>query len=227
MTDQLNKLKKSFESLNKNLYRTNKIVELYSPLHEILNNIVNDSKIISDVVKKSEHFEKFVEDEIKKRELISLFKKMNTTVSGIKDEINVFFKEIQEVDNFLEKFRSYRTYSFPDTLKTKEFLEKMISSFDIKEFILKFSMVGNIDLNEISLKVNGKRQGIDIVVFPENINLIFGELLKSKSAKFRLVSEAITIYFEKENVLYIEGQSKKVKLCDIEAQSFSAKIFSD
>jgi len=57
--------------------------------------------------------------------------------------------------------------------------------------------------------------------------LIFDELLKSKTVKFRLVCDSITIYFEKDTVLYIEGQSKKIKLCDIEANNFNAKLLED
>jgi len=227
MVDINNKLKKSFESMNKNLYRTNRVIELYNPLHDILNGLINDYKELNDIVKKNEHLEKEMESEINKRELISLFKKMNSTVSNIKEEMDSFYKEMHEADKFLEKYRAYRTYFFSDTLKAKEYLQKLISSFDIKEFTLKFNVVGTIDLNEISTKIKGKKQGIDIIVFSENIDLIFDELLKSKTVKFRLVCDSITIYFEKDTVLYIEGQSKKIKLCDIEANNFNAKLLED
>jgi hypothetical protein len=224
MTDINSKMKKSFESINKNLYRTNKVLELYSPLRSILNNLILDYKNISEVAKKNEHLEKDIEEEIKKRELISLFKKMNTTVSEIKEEMDVFYKEMKDADSFLEKFRSYRTYMFADTLKTKEYIEKLLSSFDIQEFVLKFNVVGTVDLVDVANKVKGKKQGIDIIVFSENLNLIFDEILKSKTVKFRLATKVVTIYFEKDTVLYIEGPSKKIKLCDIEAQNFNAKI---
>lgn len=227
MTDINNKIKKSFESLNKNLYRTNKVLELYNPLHDIINSLINDYKEISDIIKKNEHLEKDVEEEIKKRELISLFKKMNLTVSEIKEEMDIFYKEMQDADKFLEKYRSYRTYIFSDTIKAKEYIEKLVSSFDIKDFVLKFNVVGTIDLSDVSQKVKGKKQGIDIIVPSENIYLIFDEILKSKTVRFRLITDSITIYFEKDTVLYIEGQSKKVKLCDIEAQNFNAKIIED
>lgn len=227
MTDIQNKIKKAFESMNKNLYRTNKVLELYTPLRDILNTLIKDYKDISETVKKNEHLNKEVEEEIKKRELISLFKKMNKAVSEIKEEVDIFYKEMQDTDEFLERYRSYRTYIFNDTIKTKEYLEKLISSFDIKEFILKFNVVGNIDLVDVANKVNGKKQGIDIIVPSQNLPLIFNHILKSKSARFRLVTDTVVIYFEKDNVLYIEGLCKKIKLCDIEAQNFNAKVLDE
>ncbi len=227
MTDINSKVKKSFESINKNLYRTNKVLELYNPLHDIINSLINDYKEIYEIGKKNEHLEKEIEEEIKKRELISLFKKMHLTVAEIKEEMDIFYKEMQDADKFFEKYRTYRTYVFTDTLKAKDYIQKLISSFDIKDFILKFNVVGTIDLSDISTKVKGKKQGIDIVVPSENLGLIFDEILKSKTVKFRLVSDAITIYFEKDIILYIEGQSKKIKLCDIEAQNFNAKVIED
>lgn len=227
MTDVNNRLKKSFESLNKNLYRTNKVLELYGPLHDILNSLINDCKEISDISKKNQHLLGEIEEDIKKREFISLFKKMNSVVCEIKDEFDIFHKEMQDADKFLESYRSYRTYAFPDTMKTKEFIKKIFSSFDISTFILKFSVVGTIDLLDVANKVKGKKQGVDIIVPSENLEFIFSEILKSKTVKFRLITDVVTIYFEKDTILYIEGQSKKIKLCDIEAQNFNAKIFEN
>jgi len=227
MTDINAKLKKSFESMNKNLYRTNKVLELYTPLRDILNTLIKDYKDISETVKKNEHLNNDVEEEIKKRELISLFKKMNQVVTEIKEEVDIFNKEMLDANHFLEKYRSYRTYFFTDTIKTKEYIQKLISSFDVKDFILKFNVVGNIDLLEVANKVKGKKQGIDIIVPSENLPFIFDHILKSKSAKFRLVTDAVVIYFEKDTVLYIEGVSKKIKLCDIEAQNFNAKVLDN
>ncbi len=224
MSDVNTKLKKSFESINKNLYRTKKVLDLYNPLHNILNELVNNFKEISEIVDKHKYLEKEVEDEIKKRELISLFKKMNTAVLEIKDDIDAFNKEMQNANQLLENYRSYRNYTFSDTLNSQEFVKKLIDSLNIKEFILKFNVVGTIDLNEVSNKVKGKKQGIDIIVSSENINLIYSEILKSKTIKFRLVCDVITIYFEKDTVLYIEGPSKKIRLCDIEAPNFNAKV---
>ncbi|MDD3975559.1 MAG: hypothetical protein PHN22_00125 [Candidatus ainarchaeum sp.] len=227
MADIDTKLKKSFESLNKNLYRTNKVVELYTPLYEIINNISKDLKDISEIKNKNSHLEKDIEKEIKKRELISLFKKMHTTVCEIKEDIDVFYKDMCDGNKFLEEYRSYRTYVFADTLKTKDFIKKIIDSFNIEEFILKFNVVGTVDLLEISEKIKGRKMGIDIVMPSKNIDLVFEEILKSKATKFRLISENIVIYFEKDTILYIEGLSKKIKLCDIDAQSFNAKIIDN
>ncbi len=224
MTDINNKLKKSFESLNKSLYRTNKVIELYGPLHDILNNLIIDYREIAEIAKKNTYVEKDIEEEIKKRKLISLFKKMNLTVSEIKEEVNDLQKEMEDANSFLERYRSYRTYTFSDTINAKGYIEKLFNSFDVKEFILKFNVVGTVDIVEVANKVKGKKQGIDIIVPSENLGLIFDEILKSKTVKFRLITDVITIYFEKDTVLYIEGQSKKIKLCDIEAQNFNAKV---
>lgn len=224
MTDVNNKLKKSFESINKNLYRTKKVLDLYNPLQEILKEVTDNFQEISKTVELQKHLEKDVEEEIKQRELISLFKKMKSVVFDIKEDMNVFYKELENANKFLENYRSYRNYTFKDTTKSHEFVKKIIDSFNIKEFILRFNVVGTIDLNEVAKKVNGKRQGIDIIVSSENLSLIYSEILKSKSIKFRLVCEFINIYYESGINLYIEGPSKKIRLCDIEASNFDAKI---
>jgi len=227
MSDVNSKLKKSFESLNKGLYRTSKATELYIPLSDIFKEIIKDFKEIELINKKNTHLEKDIEQEIKKRELIPLYKKMNLIVSNIKNDMDLFNKELDLGNNFLEKYRTYRTYIFSDSKKSQEYLKKLIDSFSIDELILKVNVVGTIDLNEISEKIKGKKIGTDIIILPENINLIYDEILKSKAIKFRLVTDSIVIYFEKDNVLYIEGPSKKIKLCDIDAQSFGAKILEE
>ena len=195
MAEVDNKLKKAFESLNKNLYRTNKVVELYTPLYEIINTISKDLKDISEIKKKNAHLEKDIEKEIKKRELISLFKKMQLAVSEIKEDIDIFYKEMCDGNKFLEEYRSYRTYVFSDTTKTRDFIKKLVDSFSIEEFTLKFNVVGTVDLQEVSEKIKGRKIGIDIIVPSKNINLIFEEILKSKTTKFKLISENILIYF--------------------------------
>jgi len=227
MVDINNKLRKIFESLNKTLYRSNKAVELYTPLYEIFNDLSRDIKEVADIQKKNTHLDKEIELEIKKRELVSLFKKMYNVISGIKEDMDNFYKELVDGDKFLEKFRSYRTYVFQDTKKSHEYLKKIIDSFNIEEFILKFNVVGTIDLNDVSSKVKGRKIGIDIIVPSENLNLIYEEILKSKTVKFRLITNTVVIYFEKDNILHIEGPSKKIKLCDIEAQGFKAKILDN
>ena len=227
MADADVKLKKLFEAMNKNLYKSNKVLEQYAPIYEIYNGICMDVKEIADLLKKNPQLEKETEDEIKRRELISLHKKMTTVVANIKTEVDTLYKEMVNDSKFLEQYRNYRTYIFPDSKKTQDFLKKTFDGFNIESFVLKFNVVGNINLAEITEKVKGKKNGIDIIVPAENLNLVFEEVLKSQTSKFRLVTEPITIYIEKETVLYIEGQSKKVQLCDIDAQNFGANILDN
>ncbi len=227
MNDVNTKLKKTFESLNKNLYRTNKTLELYNPVSEIFNSITTDIKEIESLFEKNSHLEKEIEDEVKKRELIALYKKMHNVVSQIKEEIDYLYKDMNDGDKFLEKFRGYRTYIFKDSVKTKDFLKKIIQSFSIETFTLKFNVVGNIDLADVANRVQGKKNGIDIIVPSENVSLIFEEVIKAQTTKFRLMSEKITIYFEKENIVYIEGPSKSIEFADGDARQFGAQILEN
>jgi len=227
MNDVNTKLKKTFESLNKNLYRTNKTLELYNPVSEIFNSITTDLKEIESLYEKNKHLEKELEDEIKKRELLSLYKKMHNVVSQIKDEIDYLYKDMNDGNKFLEEFRGYRTYIFKDSVKTQEFLKKLIQTFSIETFNLKFNVVGNIDLADIATRVQGKKNGIDISVPTENISLIFEEVIKAQTTKFRLIAEKITIYFEKENIVYIEGPSQSIKFADGDAKQFGAQVLEN
>jgi hypothetical protein len=227
MQEENTKLNKLFESLNKNLYRTNKILELYTPLCEIFSSLSNDLEELNKTIKNLPYLNSQVEQEIKKRELISLYKRMEGVVCNIKDEINYFYDKIEKGDNIFEEFRGHRTYVFENANKSKLFLKKISDVFNIDQFILKFSVVGTVDLNDIAKHIKGKKYGIDIIVPRENIDLIYEEILKSKTTKFRLVYESLAIYFEKDNVLRIEGASKKIKLCDINAKEFDAKLLDN
>lgn len=227
MVEQSNKLIKLFENLNKNLYRTNKIVELYNPLKEILVSVNQNIDELILIDTKESHLHEQIEKEIKKRELISLYKKMDQTIGAIKEEVDYFYDQTHRGEALFEKFRSYRTYIFENPQKSQEYLNKLINIFNIDCFTLKFNVVGTIDLSEIAKMVHGKKVGIDIVIDVNNINLIYEELLKSKSAKFRLVFGQIAIYFEKDNVFYIEAPSKKIELCDSSAKEFNAKMLDN
>jgi len=227
MADVSIELKKKIESLNKTLYRSNKVSELYDPIFNIINDLLKDLKDIEKIYKKNEHLGADIEIEIRKRELLSLFKKMYNVIFAINQDMSSISKELLEGNKFFEKFRSYRTYVFKDAKKSQEYVNKLIELFSIKEFVLKFNVVGTIDLNDVTEKVNGTRKGIEIYVPSENLNLIYEEILKSKKIKFRLIFGSVVIYFEKDNVLYIEGTSKKIKLCDIEAAGFNAKILDN
>jgi hypothetical protein len=199
MVDISKKLTKTFESINKGLYRSNKAIELYSPFYKIFNDLIKDIKEIMDISKKNEYLNKNIENEIKQRELISLYKKMNVVISSVKKEIDNIYNEMQEGNKFLEKFRSYRSYVFSDTKKSRDYVKKIVDSFGIEQFTLKFNVVGTVDLNEVTSKIKGRKIGIDIIVPSENIDLIYEEILKSKSIKFRLISDSLVIYFEKDN----------------------------
>ena len=146
----------------------------------------------------------------------------------LKDEIDNYEKEINQGNVFLENFRTYRTIVFENSKKSKDYLTKIIDSFNIEEFVLKFSVVGTIDLNNIATHVGGRKVGIDIVVPASNIDLIFDEILKSQNMKFRLSSsEGIVVYFEKDNILHIEAPSKKIKLADSIAKEFDGKLLDE
>jgi hypothetical protein len=222
------KLSKLFDSLNKNLYKTNKVMELYKPMNEIINSIAQDVRQLEDISEKEPLFNQMVEEEVKRRELIGLYKKMQILIENLKDEIDNYEKEINQGNVFLENFRTYRTIVFENSKKSKDYLTKIIDSFNIEEFVLKFSVVGTIDLNNIATHVGGRKVGIDIVVPASNIDLIFDEILKSQNMKFRLSSsEGIVVYFEKDNILHIEAPSKKIKLADSIAKEFDGKLLDE
>jgi len=222
------KLSKLIESLNKGLYKTTKVMELYKPMNEIIGSITQDIKQLEDIGEKEPLFNQAIEEEIKKRELITLYKKMQILIENLKDEINNYEKEINQGNLFLENFRTYRTIVFENSKKSKEYLQKIIDAFNLEEFILKFSVVGTIDLNNIATHIGGRKLGIDIVFPASNIDLIFDEILKSQNLKFRLSSsEGIIIYFEKDNVLHIEAPSKKIKLADSIAKEFDGKLLNE
>ncbi len=227
MVEQSNKLLKLFESLNKNLYRTNKVVELYKPLNEILLNINQDIDQLIQIDKKEPHLVEQIEKEIKKRNIISLYKKLDETLCGLKEEVDYFYDQIHRGEKLFEKFRNYRTYVFENAKTSHDYLKKLIDIFNVDNFVLKFNVVGTVDLSEIAKQVNGKKVGIDILVSSENVHLVYEEILKTKPVKFRLVYNSIAIYFEKDNVLYIEAPSKKIELCDSSAKEFNAKLLDN
>jgi len=221
------KLTKLFDSLNKNVYKTNKLVELYKPMQEIMTSLTEDIKSLQDISEREPLLNSTIEEEIKKRDLISLYKKMQTLAENLKSEVDSFEKDIVTGSVFLEKFRCYRTIAFENTKKSREFLEKIVESFNIEEFVLKFNVVGTIDLGNIAEHVNGRKVGIDIIVPATNINLIYDEILKAQTVKFRLSSESIVVYFEKDNVLHLEAPSKKIKLADVVAKEFGGKLIDE
>ena len=152
---------------------------------------------------------------------------MQDVVCNIKEEVDYFYDQIHKGEELFEKFRSYRTYIFENPKKSLEYLKKLTEKFNITEFVLKFNVVGTVDLNEVAEHIKGKKFGIDIVFPKDNLHLIYEEILKSKSTKFRLIADQIVIYFEKDNILRIEGPSKKVKLCDIISKEFDVKLLDN
>lgn len=221
------KLSKLFDSLNKNLYKTNKLVELYKPMQEVIASIAQDIKDLQDISEKEPLLNSTIEEEIKKRDLISLYKKMNLLIENLQTEVSDYEKKIATGDVFLENFRCYRTISFEGPKKSREFLEKLVDSFEIQEFVLKFNVVGTIDLNNIAEHIQGRKVGIDIIVPATNIQLIYDEILKAQTLKFRLSCESLVIYFEKDTVLHIEGPSKKIKIADTIAKDFDGKLINE
>jgi hypothetical protein len=221
------KLTKLFDSLNKSLYKTNKLVELYKPMQEIIASLASDIKDLQDISEKEPLLNSTIEEEIKKRELISLYKKMLVLTENLSTEISTYEKNIAAGDVFLENFRCYRTTIFENSKKSREFLEKLVESFEISEFVLKFNVVGTIDLNNIAEHIQGRKVGIDIIVPATNINLIYDEILKAQTTKFRLASESLVIYFEKDTILHIEAPSKKIKIADTIAKDFGGKLINE
>lgn len=221
------KLSKLFESLNKGLYKTNKVMELYKPMNEVIEAVSQDIKQLEDLSEKEPLFNQMFEEEIKRRELITLYKKMQILINNLKDEMDNYQRDINLGNVFLEKFRTYRTIVFENSKKSKEYLRKIIDSFNIEEFNLKFSVVGTIDLNNIATHIGGKKVGIDVIFPASNIDLIFDEVLKSQNLKFRLSSENFIIYFEKDNILHLEAPSKKIKLADSIAKEFDGKLLDE
>ena len=227
MADEITNLKKQLDVLNKYLYKKNKVTEYYKQLNEILETIDKSLKEIQNISSTYSFVEDTLEQEIKQRKLIVLFKDMTALVGSITQEMDSIYKNLDAGNDFFEQFRSYRKYVFPDTKNSKGFLKKIIGTFNIQTFILRFGVVGNIDLQAIATKIQGKKVGTYIEVPAENIDLIYDELLKTGTIGFRLICEPIIIHFEKDTQLLIEGQSKKIKACDIDAQSFKAKLLGD
>jgi hypothetical protein len=110
------------------------------------------------------------------RDLIPLYKKMHVLIQQIKQDIDTFEKELQHGNQLLETFRSHRKIIFENAKKSKEFINKIIDSFNISEFVLKFNVVGTIDLNTIATHIEGRKVGTDIIVPSANLDLIYEEV---------------------------------------------------
>lgn len=201
--------------MEKDLYRINSqlkslhslepaIAEIYTSLLKLESNVRDDSKI-----------ESFFSQLMRERKILSLLKEMSLGLSKLKAAID----EKEDIDArsniFIESYRNYRLYTFPNPAATIEFINQLSEIYSFEYFYFKPQFIGTIDLDSIAKELRLAKEASGLKVQVSDMEKMFNYLLLNKinqNIVFDFTGIKLTLRGPK--ALHAESTNARIKRLD-------------
>ncbi len=154
---------------------------------------------------------KIIEEYLGKTKILEYLDLFNKEYQNLQEHINDIQK-IKELNEFLESFRTHRTYYLNDTL-LERFLSSFLNNYS-EDFKFKTEFAGQINLDDFANSVNGKKENNIVELkyekIPKAVKLGYNLGLK----KFIIESLNLKLVFKNNYILEIYSTSNMILKTD-------------
>ncbi|MFH1751680.1 MAG: hypothetical protein ABH821_01960 [archaeon] len=213
------RLREAVKTAEKEMYRTNLLLENLYKLNESMKTITSSLKEAESVTEDSPIMIEYFNELTNNKNLLKVFKELDNNLKRFNFILKDFESKVTQNALFLENFRNYRTYMFPSKNKEIEFIKQIAETLSISEFCFKPEMIGTMNIEEIAKDLKLIKENSCLIVQDEQIRRLLEFIERNERNKtFKLETDQIKITC-KANQITIETTNPQIKRIDQIAKS--------
>jgi hypothetical protein len=151
-------------------------------------------------------------NELKQKEIIDLFASIETDFEDLRQQMTRQSIEKEQILDFIESVRTKKSFSFTDTERAINFLEKTIEYLDASHIAVRPEFIGLVDLAPFAVDMKLARTNNGVIVEKERLSELIVALIARKSFHdliFETDKAKITLKTAQE--LMIEAENAAIK----------------
>lgn len=224
--EQRESVSKKMALLAKELRHANAQLAEFAVTKNALESIAFQIQELSQKLQSEPSLADFFERELQSQQIIELFNQLQAQLSSMKQQVLATEEQLLSHSIFLEKYRTYRHYSFSESQKTIAFLSELAELYGVQSFLFKPAFVGIISFEPVKKELEMERKEESAFLIPvTKLQGLFDYLYSKKFVNnFRLDSEKIRILCKTPRELKIEANNSTIKRLDRVVLSLEGKV---
>ncbi len=224
--EQRELVSKKMALLAKELRYANAQLSEFAVTKNALESIAFQIQELSEKLQNDSSLTDFFERELQSQQIIELFNQLQGKLSGLKQQVLATEEQLLSHSVFLEKYRTYRHYSFSESQKTLAFLSELAELYGVQTFLFKPAFVGMISFEPVKKELEMQKKEESAYLIPvSKLQGLFDYLFSKKFVtNFRLDSEKIRILCKTPRELKIEANNSIIKRLDRVVISLEGKV---
>ncbi len=123
--DQIGLLRNTLKSFERNVYTLNTELRDVYVLKEALERLMDSFESIKNMLKEHPELEPLVKDYMRHQDLLVYIKEMKHRYESLYTLFRTYYKHIESIESFFERYRDYRYYYVPEKEKMMRMIEML------------------------------------------------------------------------------------------------------
>jgi hypothetical protein len=225
-SEQQELLAKKMVLLAKELRHANLQLSEFAVIKNSLEAVVFQIQEMSEKLQSDSSLAGFFERELQNQQILELFNQLQAQLAGMKQQVLLTEERLLNHSVFLERYRSYRHYSFSDSQKTLSFLSQLAELYGLESFLFKPAFVGLVSFEPVKKELEMEKKEESTYRIPvSKVPELFNYLLSKKFVtNFRLDSEPVRVLCKNPREIKIESHNSIIKRLDRVVISLEGKV---
>lgn len=227
MEEELGRLKDALRRLQMGIYYLNTYLRESFEMKSTLESLEQAFEDYRQLIEELPDLDRVAEEYVREQDLLPVFKEMKARYDAIANLMRKYDDLIDEIDAYLERYRSYRYYMFPEDDSVARFVDAVFASrgdVNVKPLIMSGENIG-----EALEKLGGEQVSRLIYKFPgdraSNVADLF--LREFSNAGFAMEDHELKLTWKPEiNVLRVDAPKDKIFELDEIARRVGATVLS-
>lgn len=217
---------KKLAEIAKELRKTNSQLKEFDAVRYSVEKILSQLQELTEKTENKAELKEFFSKELQSQQIFELFGILQADLKQIKKIVLDFEEPVLQENVFLEGQRTYRYYSFSETMQTISFLNQLAELYSIQSFLFKPEFMGLVDFKplekELKLQIKDKAS---FIVPVSSAKRVIDFLVANKFSKnFYFSSEKIKLLFHSPTRIKAEAENSIIKRLDRLALSIEGKL---
>lgn len=227
--EQREQLSKKLALLSKELRRANTQLAESVVIKNSLESVVFQIQEMTDRLQSDPSLADFFEHELQTQQVLELFNQLQAQLAGMRKQVLETEERFLAHSVFLEKYRTYRHYSFSESQKTLSFLSELAELYGVQRFLFKPAFVGMVSFEPVKKELElEKKEEATFLIPVAKLSGLFDFLVSKQFFKnFRLDADKIRILCKTPRELKIEANNSIIKRLDRVVLSLEGKVLED
>jgi|GEM_PF-6515519 len=204
--EQIKKIEKNLSQLNKKIAETSDVLDKLKQDYANVVSMKSNTEISKSYLNEAK-------TQINKTDILANAETTNKLIDGFAKSVLDVQNKLIYMSNFLENFRTQRTYKIKDEKKIFRFLSGFLEGFS-EVYYFKPEFIGIVNLNELATAVKGTKDGPLIKIAYEQIPTLINYAYAKQLKNFVLESHNLKMVFNKDFVVKISADNEMIKKID-------------